>query len=121
MAVADAWAFGGMMTDLATIYGRSSTGRATAVQRADLPCRVAQASFRDQAGGDRTELASVRSLLWIEDYEMPADAVVQLNGGAQRWNVRPETIRYVRTPDGALGHWECDVVGSNRQPAPVTR
>lgn len=110
-----------MMTDTATVYGRDASGRSTVAVKASLPCRVSTASFHDAAGADRAELAATRTLYWIENYPMPPDAVVQLNGTDRRWNVRPETIRYLAQPDGALGHWECDLVGSNRPPAPVTR
>lgn len=120
MADAGAWEFGDLMTDVATVYGRAA-GRSTVVTKASLPCRVSTANFHAAAGADRAELAATRTLYWVEDYAMPPDAVVQLNGTDRRWNVLPETIRKIAQPDGAFAHWECDVLGSNRPPAPVTR
>lgn len=121
MADAGAWEFGDLLTDVATIYGRATSGRSTVVTKASLPCRVSTANFHDAAGADRAELAAVRTLYWVEDYELAPDAVVQINGSDRRWNVRPETIRRIAQPDGSLAHWECDLLGSNRPPAPVTR
>ncbi len=115
------WDLAEAMTDVARVYGRNASGRYTVTVKESLPCRISEANFRDSAGADRAELAALRRLYWIENYEMPADAVVQLNATDRRWNVRPETVRTLSQPDGGMAHWECDIVGSNRAPAPTPR
>lgn len=118
----DLWAFAGMLDSVATVYSRASgTGLATVVARDNLPVRISHVAPGDASGIGRAELAATRQLLWTDDYAMPPDAVVELNHDGRRWNVRPETVRNPKQPDGKLAHWECELVGPPRAPEGTVR
>lgn len=109
-----------LMTDSATIYGRGVTGRADSVLLASLPCYLSTAHFRNVAGAARAELASVRTLYWLQDYDIPPDAQIQINGDSRRFNLRQETQRLLSLPDDSLHYHTADLIGSARTPSPTT-
>jgi len=119
--VEQAWFFEDLTTDFITVYGRGSSGRADVIVQDNLPCRISMVDHFDAAGEARAELSALRTLYWTTDYPMPPDARVELNHDGRTWNVRPETVKYVQQSDGGLAHWECDLLGINRNPAPVIR
>lgn len=101
-----------MITDrlihTATVYTEDpTTGMATVVARANLPCKLVHVST-DGAGTDRAELLASRRLLWPPDYEMPPNA--QIDAVGNRWNIVAGTIATYEDFAGVARYRAADVV-----------
>ena len=96
----------------ATVYTPGPSGDYSVVARTGLACRLALVSADGAGGGaERAELLKARLLLWQEDYVLPEDCQIEVDG--QRWNPRTETqaIVYLGVGPGRIAHHRhCDVV-----------
>lgn len=98
------------LEQLADVYvPDGTTGAYTELAKAGLRCRLAHVAQIFQApGGERAEVAGNRRLLWDEDYEMPEEAQVEIEG--LRWNVRPGTAAQPLGPGGRAIYRRVEVV-----------
>lgn len=87
----------------------ATTGAYTVLAKSNLACRLAYVEQGGSAIGDeRAPIGTKRRLLWSEDYTMPDNAQVLVDG--QRWNVKDGTYGALRGPGSAVVYRRCEVV-----------
>lgn len=94
----------------ATVYTpHATTGAYTVIAKSGLKCRLAYVEQGGSAiGGERSEIGTKRRLLWEEDYTMPDNAQVLVDG--QRWNVKDGTAGALRGPASNVIYRRCELV-----------
>jgi hypothetical protein len=97
------------LVHIATVYTpNGTTGEYTVVAQSNLPCRLVY--IQNAPGALENERAAIgenRRLLWSDEYVMPDEAQVDING--TRWNVRAGTYGTPTGPDGTVIYRRCEV------------
>lgn len=94
----------------AAIYTPDETdGSYTVLAKSGLVCRLVHVNTSQSKPADeRAEVAHKRRLMWVPDYEMPANAEFVVDG--QRWSVQPETVEAIRGISSAVEYRRCTAV-----------
>lgn len=96
----------------ATVYTpHATTGAYTVLAKSGMDCRLAIRGERSSgatAAEERAELVARRRLLWDEDYTMPEDAQVEIDG--ERWNIQKGTVDKLTGLDDVVIYRRCDLV-----------
>ncbi len=93
----------------ADVYTPDGTdGSFTVLAKSGLACRLAYVQNAPAGvGGEREAIGSNRRLLWEEDYTMPDNAQVAVDG--ERWNVLAGSFGKPRGPSGGVEYRRCEV------------
>lgn len=93
----------------ANVYTPGTNGDYTVLAKPGLACRLAYIEQGgSDIGGERADTGSRRRLLWDEDYAMPDNAQIEVEG--KRWNVLAGTPGAIRGPDSRVVYRRCEVV-----------